>query len=233
MGVIPIKKSIKTVFKKKLDYTWRRFRKCIKKCQDPEKYQSIVNELCQLLSLEKSGYLKIYYGDESGFSLDPSIPYGWQPKGEYIKIAPKKSQRLNVFGLLSRDNHLQAYSTTATMCADLVIAFLDDFVETITQKTVVVLDNATIHHSDEFKEKINEWQQNDLYIFFLPTYSPHLNLIETLWRMIKYRWLKAKDYLDFDTLTNAVENIINDIGKNLKINFSENKYFTDYKLSII
>jgi transposase len=216
-----------------LGYRWRRFRKCIKKCQDPEKYQSIVNELCQLLSLEESGYLKIYYGDESGFSLDPCIPYGWQPQGQYIKIAPKKSQRLNIFGLLSKDNHLQAYSTTGTICADMVIAFLDDFSETITQKTVVVLDNATIHHSDELKDKMQEWEQKDLYIFFLPTYSPHLNLIETLWRMIKYRWLKAKDYLDFSTLTEAVENIINDIGKNLKINFSENKYFTDYKLSII
>ncbi|WP_394995242.1 transposase [Emticicia sp.] len=90
-----------------------------------------------------------------------------------------------------------------------------------------------MHHSDEFKNKIQEWKQNDLYIFFLPTYSPHLNLIETLWRMIKYRWLKAQDYLDFNSLTDAIENIINDIGKNLKINFSKIKHFTNYKLSII
>ena len=177
--------------------------------------------------------MKIYYADESGFSLDPSIPYGWQPKGEYIKITPKKSQRLNVFGLLSRDNHLQAYSTIGTVCSSLVITFIDDFAEKITQRTVIVLDNAPIHHSDEFKEKIQEWQEKDLYIYFLPTYSPHLNLIETLWRMIKYRWLKAHDYLDFNTLTDAVENIIIDVGKKLKINFSEIKHFTEYKLSII
>jgi transposase len=183
--------------------------------------------------LEQSGYLKIYYGDESGFSLDPSVPYGWQPKGEYVRIAPKKSQRLNVFGLLSKDNDLQAYSTTGSICGSLMIAFLDDFAEKTTQKTVVVLDNATIHHSDDFKDKILGWEEKDLYIFYLPTYSPHLNLIETLWRMIKYRWLKPQDYLDFQTLTDAVENIICDVGKGLKINFSENKYFTKYKLAII
>lgn len=183
--------------------------------------------------MEESGYLTIYYADESGFSLDPCIPYGWQPKGEYIKIIPKKSQRLNVFGLLSKDNHLQAYSTTGTICASLVIAFLDDFAEKITQKTVVVIDNASIHHCDQFKDKIKEWEEKDLYIFYLPTYSPHLNLIETLWRMIKYKWLKPQDYLDFNTLTQAVENIILDVGKNLKINFSETKHFTKYKLSII
>lgn len=114
-----------------------------------------------------------------------------------------------------------------------MIAFLDDFAEKTTQKTVVVLDNATIHHSDDFKDKIPEWEEKDLYIFYLPTYSPHLNLIETLWRMIKYRWLKPEDYADFQTLTDAVEDIICNIGKGLKINFSENKHFTKYKLSII
>ncbi|MFT4805299.1 MAG: transposase [Psychroserpens sp.] len=93
------------------------------------------------------------------------------------------------------------------------------------------LDNVSIHRSDE--KKIIEWQQKDLYIFFLPTYSPHLNLIETLWRMMKYTWLKARDYFDMDTLLNAIESILLDIGKNLKINFRETKHFTKYKLSII
>ena len=227
------KQQVKKFIKKKLGYRWRRFRKCIKKCQDPEKYQSLVNELCQLLQLEKQGYLRIYYGDESGFSLDPSIPYGWQPKEQYIKIVPKKSQRLNVFGLLSKENDIQAYSSTDTMNSDLVIAFIDDFAKKNTQRTVIVLDNAPIHHSEAFKDKIDEWDQMDLHIFFLPTYSPHLNLIETLWRKIKYEWLKPQDYLDFDTLTNAVENIILDVGQKYKINFGELKYFTNSKLSII
>jgi transposase len=119
------------------------------------------------------------------------------------------------------------------MNGDLIIAFIDDFAKTITQRTVIILDNATIHHSDAFKDKIDEWEQMDLYIFFLPTYSPHLNLIETLWRKIKYEWLKPQDYLDFDTLTNAIENIVLEVGKKFKINFGELKYFTNSKLSII
>ena len=34
--------------------------------------------------MEEAGKLKIYYADESGFSLEPCIPYGWQPAGEYL-----------------------------------------------------------------------------------------------------------------------------------------------------
>ena len=59
-----------------------------------------------------------------------------------------------------------------------MIAFLDDFAKQIKQKTVIVLDNAPIHHSDEFQEQIAVWEEQDLHIFFLPAYSPHLNIIE-------------------------------------------------------
>lgn len=193
----------------------------------------MVEQLCQLLLLEEKGYLKIYYGDESGFSLDPCLPYGWQPADEYGKISPKKSNRLNVFGFLSRDNHLVAYSSTDTMNADLIMAFLDDFAEQITQKTVVVLDNATIHHSEEFQDKILEWEQQDLHIFYLPTYSPHLNLIETLWRKIKYEWLKPHHYHSWQTLSQAVEDIILQVGNSFKIDFSELQHFTQFKTSFI
>jgi len=233
MALRPLERAVAAVYKKKLGYRWRRFRKCIKKCQDPLSYQKLVEQLCQLLLLEERGYLKIYYGDESGFTLDPCIAYGWQPAAEYIKIAPKKSKRLNVFGLLSKDNELQAYSSTDTMNADLIMAFLDDFAGQITQKTVVVLDNATIHHSQEFQDKIPQWAEQDLLIFYLPTYSPHLNLIETLWRKIKYEWLKPHHYHSWNTLCEAVEEILRQVGSSFKIDFSELKHFTQFKTSFI
>lgn len=165
------------------------------------------------------------------------MPYGWQPKEEYVRICPKKGKRLNVFGLLSKDNDLQAYSTTGSVCADLMIAFLDDFATQITQKTVVVLDNAPIHYSEEFEGKIAAWEEQDLYIFFLPTYSPHLSraafrLIERLWLKMKYEWLKPQHYLSFETLVEAVEHILCQVGKEFNINFGELEYFTQFKTAI-
>lgn len=177
--------------------------------------------------------MQIYYGDESGFSLEPSIAYGWQPAAEYIKIVPTKSKRLNVFGLLSKENQLQAYSSEQTMDAALIVAFLDDFALQLKQKTVVVLDNATIHHSQVFEDKVVAWQKQDLYIFYLPAYSPHLNRIETLWRKIKYEWLKPHHYQSWQTLCQAVTDICLNLGHTFKIDFEELTYYKKFKTSFI
>jgi transposase len=187
--------------------------------------------------MEEAGKLKIYYGDESGFSLEPCISYGWQPPGEYVRITPVGGHRLNVFGLLSRDNDLHAFSTQGTVDTDMVMACMDEFVKTITLKTVVILDNASIHRSEKFNTstmlsnhaKLLEWSKKGLRIFHLPPYSPHLNIIETLWRKVKYKWLKPGDYASWETLKKAVENILLSVGKDLKIDFGELRHFKDFK----
>jgi transposase len=187
--------------------------------------------------MEEAGNLKIYYADESGFSLEPCIPYGWQPADEYVRITPAGGKRMNVFGLLSRDNDLHAFSTLETVNTEMVIACIDEFVKTIRQKTVIVLDNASIHKSEPFNgstmltnhAKLGEWIRKGLRIFHLPPYSPHLNIIETLWRKMKYHWLKPEDYASWEKLQKAVEKILIAVGKDLKINFNELKHFTEFK----
>jgi transposase len=190
----------------------------------------MVSQLCFYLALEEAGKFDIYYGDESGFSLCPTIPYGWQPPGEYVTITPVGGPRLNVFGLLSRDNDLHAYTIEKNVSSEAVIAFMDDFVKKITRKTVVVLDNASIHKSEKFNAKLLEWTKKGLRIFHLPAYSPHLNLIETLWRKMKYNWLKPGDYSSWETLKKAIDDTLNSVGKDLKIKFKDLKYFTEYKV---
>jgi len=204
----------------------------VKEC-DPQLYENIVRQLCVLMHLEENGQLNIYYGDESGFSLEPYIPYGWQPAGEYVKIVSETSPRLNVFGILSRDNKMHAYSVTGSVDTDTIIACMDDFVKTIVTKTVLVLDNASIHSSKKFKAKMDEWLEKGLQIFHLPPYSPHLNPIETLWRKVKYEWIKPADYKSWDSLQNAVERILESVGDQHRIKFSEPEFFKKYKASII
>ena len=76
-------------------------------------------------------------------------------------------------------------------------------------------------HSEPFKAKMPEWTENGVHILHLPTYSPHLNRIETLWRKCKYEWLLPQDYVSWKTLTLKIEQIFERFGKEFKIDFSE------------
>ena len=75
-------------------------------------------------------------------------------KGEYIKITLAKTKGTQIFGLMNLNNHLQSYAFEGSMNSQTVITCLDDFHTTITQPTVVVLDNAPIHHSKKFEAKL-------------------------------------------------------------------------------
>lgn len=188
--------------------------------QNPIEYEAKLKQLLDLLKLAKDGFIDLFFGDESGFSLVPPVSYHWQPKNEYIKLVPIKSKRLNVFGIMSEDNRLFEYSKIGSIKSDFVINSIDNFATKTRCRTVICLDNAKIHHTSEFNNKIKEWEELDLEIFFLPKYSPHLNSIETLWRKIKYEWLKPDDFLNWDTLTKALQGILGSFGSKYKIKFN-------------
>lgn len=97
---------------------------------------------------------------------------------------------------------------------------LDSLSLSIRKETFVVLDNASVHHAKLFQDMLPAWQQRGLFLFFLPTYSPHLNIAETMWRKLKMEWLTPEDYLEKDSLLYAVNRCMANIGTNLKINFS-------------
>lgn len=195
-------------------------RKWLKPKQNEEEYTRLAAELEELLKLEDQQYLRVFFSDESGFCLTPCVPYGWQPSGQYTAIVPQKSPRRNVFGLLSRNNQFEGYDICGTMNAEILAACLDDFATKITQKAIVVMDNASFHHADLIRDKIQEWKEKDLYIWFLPRYSPHLNLIETLWRKIKYEWLKPHHFTNWHSLNQALDEIFNGIGSKYRIEFA-------------
>jgi transposase len=85
--------------------------------------------------------------------------------------------------------------------------------------TVVVMDNASIHTSEAFQEEIPKWEKKGLSIFYLPKYSPELNLIEILWRFMKYAWIEFWAYTSFAHLVQYVEEVIKNFGEQYKINF--------------
>jgi hypothetical protein len=108
---------------------------------------------------------------------------------------------------MSRKNDLFHQVHETTFNSEKMISFM------------VILDNSPIHKSRKFMAKIEEWKEKDLLIFFLPPYSPELNLIEILWRRVKYQWIPFDAYLCFQNLKDRLSYVLNNFGTKYDIIF--------------
>ena len=157
----------------------------------------------------------MYYADETQVSEEGYVPYGWQFKDENICIRSAKGKHINCFGMLNHYHDFVYETTTQMIDSDFIIEQLDKFSFSVTRHTVVVMDNAKVHRSNKIKERQPFWARRNLFIFFLPPYSPHLNKIERLWKEIKARWLEPKDYETEQQLSYTTKLILQAVGKNL------------------
>jgi transposase len=66
----------------------------------------------------------------------------------------------------------------------------------------VVLDNASAHTTPAIEAFVNE-HINQLELVFLPTYSPHLNHIERLWRLMRSRITRNRFYESLNAVAQA------------------------------
>ena len=125
-GIISSKKTIQRILKT-LKMSWHRMRRGIGGEPPAQIYQDKKAQLEELQRLDELGEIDLYYLDETGFCLIPSVPYAWQDIGEYLSIPSRRSQRLNVLGIMNKRNHLETYISSQSINSDVVIACIDAF----------------------------------------------------------------------------------------------------------
>jgi transposase len=187
--------------------------------RNEEQFRFKQEQIETLKSLEDSGYIDLYFGDQSHFGLSPNVPYAWQTMDNPILLPAAKGKYQNVVGLMTRKNKLYFETLETTFNSDRIISFMNRFVEQAVKKTIVILDNSPIHKSKKFMAKIEQWKEKDVLIYFLPPYSPELNLIEILWRRIKYQWLDFDAYKSFENLKEKLNFVLTNFGTKYDIKF--------------
>jgi len=91
----------------------------------------------------------------------------------------------------------------------------------VNKRTVIVVDQAPIHTNDYRHDQLEEWGQREIEIFSLPSYSPQLNLIEILWRFIKYEWIPLSAYQSSINLVDYVEKVLREFGENYNAGYAD------------
>ena len=192
----------------------------LKDKQDQVLFNVFKEELSHLKAMEDNKEIDLYFYDEMGISLTPKVCYGWQPIGQTTCWPATKSQNLTVLGFVNRAVKLESFVFQGAANANMVIACMDAFVETLTKKTILIMDNAPTHTCDLFVVQIPRWREKGLYIIqYIPAYCPELNYIERLWKHVKYQCLPAEAYKDLKTLNQYLDDVLKNIKTKYQFNF--------------
>jgi hypothetical protein len=163
----------------------KRMRRRLKRKPNADLYEFKHECLTESEQLFEQGHIDLFYGDESGMSLLPCVLYAWHFTDEQIAMPGERGGNLSCFALISRDNRIHRYLTEKTVNAAWISERSDALSLSLSRLTVIVLDNASVHKK-AVRERRAIWQERGLFVFFLPAYSPHLNIAEILWRKLKY-----------------------------------------------
>jgi hypothetical protein len=117
---------------------------------------------------------ELLYFDESGFSPNPPVQYGWGRIGKIRVVEPlTHRQRVNVLGALRHDGQLTWATQQRPTTRGDVIAFFDQI--------------ALVSHSVPHRKSDRlQWAKHGLYLYYFPPYSPELNRI--ILRSTNYRY---------------------------------------------
>jgi transposase len=167
--------------------------------------------LQQLELLWNDPNVDLWFGDESGFEGDPRPRRRWDKKGHKTRITKNGDHiRMNVIGMVcSRTGQFFAIEASHSD-SDTFQAFLDEADKSITfQRTrnILIIDNASWH-----RRKSNKWHKWEA--MYLPPYSPDLNPIEQIWRVLKNKWFNNHICRNVDQLIDRIDEAILDVINN-------------------
>lgn len=147
------------------------------------------------------------YFDAADLHWCPDVGAIYNTRGQQVKVdSPGKNNPwYALFGSLiypSGDGH---YTIHERKRSDDVVAHLQGLIDRDPDGFwFVILDNATAHHAPQIKAFLDA-HQHRIELVYLPTYSPHLNLIERLWRFMRHQVTRNRFFESLDDLAKAVQ----------------------------
>lgn len=158
---------------------------------------------------------RILFQDESMIRDYQAISNTWFLKGKQ-RIVPTygRQQGVKILGTLNYGTGEVFCTESSKYDAKSFLKFLKKIVAKYSEgKTIMILDNAKIHHAKLIQDFLEE-NKDKIELVFLPPYSPDLNLIEGLWKWLKERVVNNVFYENVSEIRDSVKAFIDDINSN-------------------
>ena len=159
---------------------------------DPEKQEVFIKEYKELKADLKEDE-EIYFIDAVHPEHQSQVVSGWIKKGEQKTLPTTGKQlRLHVNGALSLKGMKVLTKEYETIDAEAMVDFLKKLENSSSAKTIyVIMDNARANKNKKIEEFLTT---SKIKIRYLPPYSPNLNPIERLWKIMREKKMYNKYY---------------------------------------
>ena len=156
----------------------------------------------------KAGQRAVLFVDAVHVVFAPFLGFLWCFSRFFVK-APSGRSRFNVLGAINAISHElitvtnESYINAQSVCELLWKMYHANLGIPIT----LILDNARYQ---KCALVIDLAKSLNIELLYLPPYSPNLNLIERLWKLMKKKCLYSKYYKDFFSFKSAITTFLND-----------------------
>lgn len=122
--------------------------------------------------------------------------------------APGTPKRLHTFGAYNWRSSRMTYTLNRHKNSDSFIAFLEQLTAEYPDDTLVlVMDNASYHRSKAVQAALSLFEER-IHVYWLPKYSPFLNLIERFWLHFKQLTVANRLHRSLDELAQTAHNMM-------------------------
>lgn len=183
---------------------------------DFQKQQEFI-DYYQELKAKAGNKEPIYFVDSVHPQHQTKLTYGWILTGRRKEIATNaKHYRLNFIGGICLHGHRLVYEQADKIDANAIAGFLVRLRKKHPEKHLIHLiwDNAGYHKDGSVQEFASSL---GIKLHYLPAYSPNLNPIERLWKIMHERVTYNKYYEKFSDFTEAVIKFFKTIGRQKKL----------------
>ena len=178
---------------------------------DPQmQFDFLEKELLPRLEAAKQGKRRVFFVDAAHFVLGSFLGRIWAFSRVLVRSGSGR-QRYSVLGAVeTRDHDLISVRTTGSVNAETVCDLPAKIAQTYPEeKITVVLDNARYQRNRKVKELA---ARLGIELLYLPPYSPNLNLIERVWRLVKSRCLRNRCHETFSHFVNAIDEFMDSLS---------------------
>ena len=156
--------------------------------QRPEAVKAWLDEQYPAIAQRaKAEDAEIHWGDETAVVNTDVRGRGYQPKAQtpVAYAVGGTRHKLSMISTVTNQGKTRWMIVEESFNSDKLIEFLASLIKDADQKIFLILDNLRVHHSKPVKAWLAQ-HQDQIEVFYLPSYSPALNPDERLNADLKY-----------------------------------------------